>query len=122
MQALFLWRRGIAPYGLRLILSTGIARFWRFDGSPASSEYGTNILDWNNKELVVRLEVNGYRPFGVEEDFVVFLDGKVLVAFDLSANFDNPAGDCRYLCVVREDDSAASLLAAFVFSNQNPLP
>ena len=41
---------------------------------------GHNIVDGNDKEQIIRLEIDRNRVLRVEEDFVVFPNGKILVA------------------------------------------
>ena len=60
--------------------------------------------------------------FRMEQNFVVFANGKIVVPFDLNADFNHTSGDCGNLGTVGQDDPAPSRLTILVLPNQNPLP
>ena len=70
--------------------------------------------------MVVVFQVNGDRPFGVEEDFVVLPQRHVFVVRDRGADRHDAAGDRRDFRRVGQGDAAAGLALGFVFADQHP--
>ena len=53
-------------------------------GRVITSENGHHIFNRHNKELIIRLEVDGNGSLGMEEDLVVLPQRYIFVVFDLS--------------------------------------
>ena len=66
------------------------------------SKHRNHILDRNHEETIVPFEIDRDALLGVEEHSIVLLDRIILVTIDLATDRDDPAGQGRYLDLVRE--------------------
>lgn len=84
-----------------------------------ASKDGDNVIDWDDKQLIVVLQIDGNRILGMKQDLVVLSKRQFLVIFDDGADRHNSAGDRGDLRRIGKRDSAASFTLGFILSDQD---
>ncbi len=78
-----------------------------------------NVFHWHHEKLIIGLEVDWNRVFGMEENLVVLSQRHILVVCDLAADGHNPASNGGDLSRIGQSDSAFGLALGFVLQHQH---
>lgn len=84
-----------------------------------AANHGNNVLDGDDKELVVGFEIDRNGVFWMEDDFVILLQRQVIVVFDGRRNGHDPAGDGGDLGRIGQGNSAPGLPLRRIFPHQD---
>src|SRR5690606_9404580 len=81
------YRRRYGVGLIQILVILGGILFGLFYRFPPENRH--HVIHRDHEQLVVGLEIDRNRIFGVEQDFVVLPEGKVLVVFDLGRDRDD---------------------------------
>ena len=84
------------------------------------TKYRDDVFDGNDKQLIVRLEVDRDRVFWMEQNLVVLAQRHVRVIFDQGGNGDNSARNCGDLGLSREEARTNNDLSVSCSSRVEP--
>ena len=83
------------------------------------SEDGDDVFDLYYEQPIVAFKIDGNRPFGIEQHFVVLAQRDVGRVLDLGGDRYDSAGDCGDFYIIRQLDAALGLFLVLVLANQH---
>ena len=108
---------GLAKTNLRLIVAgLFFGRWLRFTAND-----GNDVLDGDDKQLVVGFEIDRNGVLRMKDDFVVLFQRQVIIVFDGRRNGHDPAGDGGDFSRIGQGNSAPGLPLRRIFPHQDPV-